>query len=134
MCERPPAPSVPVMEWELIETGPSDAAQTALLLPGGACAARMWAEVMAEPALAGVRCIAKHTKGSPERQQELAADFKRNVPAHMRAALRHYLVYMNMRADGAERLCAAGVPVWVVHAEKGDGKLVGNERAVFEAC
>jgi pimeloyl-ACP methyl ester carboxylesterase len=45
-------------EWEKVESGPADAEQTVLLLPGGMCSARSYAEVMAEPALAGVRMIA----------------------------------------------------------------------------
>lgn len=34
----------------------------------------------------------------------------------------------------AERLCRAGVPAWVVHAEKGDGGLTDRERDVLNAC
>jgi pimeloyl-ACP methyl ester carboxylesterase len=45
-------------KWEIVESGPADAAQTVLLLPGGMCSARSYAEVMAEPSLAGVRMIA----------------------------------------------------------------------------
>jgi pimeloyl-ACP methyl ester carboxylesterase len=36
--------------------------------------------------------------------------------------------------DRARRLCEAGVPTWVVHAEKGDGGLTPHEREVLEAC
>lgn len=36
--------------------------------------------------------------------------------------------------DPARRLCEAGAPAWVVHAEKGDGGLTTHERAVLEAC
>ena len=45
-------------QWEMVESGPPDAAQTVLLLPGGMCSARSYAEVMAEPLLAGVRLVA----------------------------------------------------------------------------
>jgi len=45
-------------DWEVVESGPSDAGHTVLLLPGGMCSARSYAEVMAEPALAGTRLIA----------------------------------------------------------------------------
>src|SRR6476620_4953385 len=45
-------------EWEILESGPADAEQTVLLLPGGMCSARSYAEVMAEPTLAGTRLIA----------------------------------------------------------------------------
>jgi pimeloyl-ACP methyl ester carboxylesterase len=45
-------------EWEIVESGPADADQTVLLLPGGMCSARSYAEVMAEPALAKTRLLA----------------------------------------------------------------------------
>jgi pimeloyl-ACP methyl ester carboxylesterase len=45
-------------KWEMVESGPPDAQHTALLLPGGMCSARSYAEVMAEPALAGTRLVA----------------------------------------------------------------------------
>jgi pimeloyl-ACP methyl ester carboxylesterase len=45
-------------DWEVVESGPADAEHTVLLLPGGMCSARSYAEVMAEPALAGTRLIA----------------------------------------------------------------------------
>ena len=44
--------------WQVVESGPVGAERTALLLPGGMCSARSYAEVMAEPALAGVRLVA----------------------------------------------------------------------------
>ncbi len=44
--------------WDRVESGPPDARHTALLLPGGLCTAIQYAELMAEPALAGVRMIA----------------------------------------------------------------------------
>jgi pimeloyl-ACP methyl ester carboxylesterase len=31
-------------------------------------------------------------------------------------------------------LCRAGVPTWIVHAEKGDGRLTVEERRVLMAC
>jgi pimeloyl-ACP methyl ester carboxylesterase len=46
------------LDWELRESGPADAECTVLLLPGGMCSARSYAEVMAEPALAGTRLVA----------------------------------------------------------------------------
>ena len=45
-------------EWEIVESAPADAEKTVLLLPGGMCSARTYAEVMAEPALAGTRLVA----------------------------------------------------------------------------
>lgn len=53
-------PSLRVVDttWEMVESGPADADRTVLLLPGGMCSARSYAEVMAEPALAGLRLVA----------------------------------------------------------------------------
>src|SRR3990172_4395955 len=42
----------------MVESGPGGAEQTVLLLPGGMCSARSYAEVMAEPTLAGTRMLA----------------------------------------------------------------------------
>jgi pimeloyl-ACP methyl ester carboxylesterase len=44
--------------WDRLESGPADARHTALLLPGGLCTAVQYEELMAEPALAGIRMIA----------------------------------------------------------------------------
>jgi pimeloyl-ACP methyl ester carboxylesterase len=44
--------------WEMVESGPAGAEQTVLLLPGGMCSARSYADVMAEPTLAGTRMLA----------------------------------------------------------------------------
>jgi pimeloyl-ACP methyl ester carboxylesterase len=49
--------------WELCESGPADAQCTVLLLPGGLCSARSYAEVMAEPALARMRLVAATLPG-----------------------------------------------------------------------
>jgi pimeloyl-ACP methyl ester carboxylesterase len=221
--------------WEIVESGPAGAERTVLLLPGGMCSARSYAEVMAEPALAGIRLLAVTLPGQagapppqdfspesyarstaelarsagadvivgfsmgagvayemvvsgafagpvvllglslsspdepgfframirlgsvlgtlpaavlkkgieslvkkapipPERQAELAADFARNDTRHIRSGLDAYLHWLHRDDDRAQRLCDAGVPTWVVHAEKGDGDLTDHERAVFEAC
>jgi pimeloyl-ACP methyl ester carboxylesterase len=222
-------------DWQLRETGPADAAHTALLLPGGMCSAGSFAELMAEPSLAGIRMVAATLPGqagapppddysvegyarltselavkvgadvivgfsmgavvavemvisgafsgpvvllgvslstkdepaffralirlgtvlgnapaallakgaasmvkripvSPERHAELREDFRKNVPADAMRGLREYLRWLQ-RGDGrARRLCEAGVPMWIVHAEKGDGGLTAEERSVLEAC
>ena len=39
-------------------SGPADAEHTVLLLPGGWCTAVFYEELMAEPALAGIRLVA----------------------------------------------------------------------------
>jgi pimeloyl-ACP methyl ester carboxylesterase len=222
-------------EWEIVESGSADAEHTVLLLPGGMCSARSYAEVMAESALAGTRLIAvtmpghagapppkdygyeeyaritaelaksvgadvvvgfsmgatvayemvvsgafagpvvllgvslsakdepgffraiirlgsvlgtlptailkkgatsmvKHAPVPPARQAELAADFARNNTRDMRLGLQAYLRWLHRDDDPAQRLCEAGVPTWVVHAEKGDGGLTPHERAVLEGC
>jgi pimeloyl-ACP methyl ester carboxylesterase len=223
------------VDWELIESGPTDAGRTVLLLPGGMCSARSYLELMAEPSLAGLHLVAATLPGqagapppddfSPEaygrstaelvertgadvvvgfsmganvalemvetklftgpvvllgislseadesafllnalrlsdllgtlpltvmrsgaasmvrkipvpeeRRAELAADFRRNDPGAMRRALRAYRTWLRSGEDHAALLCAAGVPTWVVHAEKGDGGLTDAERRTLEAC
>lgn len=221
--------AVTALDWELREHGSPDAAHTVLLLPGGMCSAGSFAEVMAEPALAGMRLVAatlpgqagalppddysvesyarltaelakqvgadvvagfsmgavvavemvvsgafggpvvllgvslstkdepwffralvrlgaggllakgaasmvKRIPASAERQDELRADFRRNVPADAQQSLREYLKWLRRGEGRARRLCEAGVPAWVVHAEKGDGGLTAEERRTLEAC
>ena len=222
-------------DWEIIESGPDDAQKKVLLLPGGMCSARSFAEVMAEPALAKTRLIAVTLPGHagaprpedfstenyaritaelarsagidvvvgfsmgamvayemvvsgaftgpvvllapslsppdepaffraiirlgsvlgtlpaallkkgaasmvkkapvpPARQAELAADFARGNTSDMREGLSAYLRWLRRDDDPARRLCEAGVPAWVVHAEKGDGGLTKHERATLESC
>lgn len=221
--------------WELREAGPVDAEHTILLLPGGMCSAGSYAEVMAEPALAGARLVAATLPGqagapppddysvenyarltaelatkvgadvvvgfsmgacvavemvasgafrgpvvllgvslspkdepaffravvrlgsvlgglpaavlakgaasmvkripvSAERQAELRDDFRKTVPQHERQGLREYLRWLHRHERPAERLCQAGVPMWIVHAEKGDGGLTDDERRTLERC
>jgi pimeloyl-ACP methyl ester carboxylesterase len=42
--------------------------------------------------------------------------------------------WLHRHEHPAERLCRAGVPTWIVHAEKGDGGLTDDERRALEAC
>ena len=49
--------------WDLRHGGPTDALHGALLLPGGLCTADSYAELMAEPALAGIRLVAATLPG-----------------------------------------------------------------------
>jgi pimeloyl-ACP methyl ester carboxylesterase len=221
--------------WEVREAGPLDAEHSVLLLPGGMCGAGSYAEVMAEPALAGTRLVAATLPGhagapppddysienyaqlaaelatkvdadvvvgfsvgasvalemvasgaftgpavllgislsskdepaffraivrlggvlgslpaallakgaasmvkrvpvSAERQRELREDFGKNDPRYMTEGLREYVRWLNQNDGHAERLCRAGVPAWIVHAEKGDGGLTDDERRTLEAC
>ena len=221
--------------WDIVESGPADAERTVLLLPGGMCSARSYAEVMAEPALADARLVAvtlpghagaprpddfaieeyaritadlatsrgadvvvgfsmgatvayemvvsgafegpvvllgvslsaadepgffraiirlgsilgtlpcavlkkgaasmvKQAAVPPERKAQLQADFARNDTRDLRRGLQAYLRWLRRDDDPARRLCEAGSPAWVMHAEKGDGGLTPHERAVLEAC
>jgi pimeloyl-ACP methyl ester carboxylesterase/predicted kinase len=221
--------------WGLRESGPPDAECTVLLLPGGMCSAGSYAEVMAEPALAGTRLVAatlpgqagapppddysvesyarlvtklatkvgadvlvgfsmgasvavemvtsrnftgpvvllgvslsskdepaffrgivhltrvlgslpcrvlatgaasmvKRTALSPERKRELQEDFHKTVPQDEMRGLREYVRWLHRHERRAERLCRAGVPTWIVHADKGDGGLTEDERRTLDAC
>ena len=223
------------VDWELQESGPVDADRVVLLLPGGLNSARSYAELMAQPELAGVQLVAatlpghagtpppddfsienyarlaselaaglgsdvvvgfsmgasvalemvasgaftgpvvlmgvsltredepvffraidrlgvvlgslpcaamlklmglatKQARVSPERRAELLADFRKNDPKVMREGFRAYLQYLGSHRAPAARLCDAGVPAWVVHAEKGDGGLTDEERRTLEGC
>jgi len=223
------------ISWEVVESGPTGAHRTVLLLPGGMCSARSYGELVAEPALSGTRLLAvtlpghagapppedfsvesysritaefahsagadvvvgfsmgatvayemvvsgafagpvvllgsslsaadeprflraivglgpilgplpyavvkkgaaamvRHAAVPAERRAQLRADFLRNDTEDMRRGLHAYLRWLNRDDDPARRLCEAGVPAWVVHAEKGDGALTAHERSVLEAC
>lgn len=228
-------PPMPEVDWELRETGPSDARQSVLLLPGGACSAAFYNELTAEPALDGVRLVAatlpghagtpapidlstrnygalasglaaekgcdavlgfsmgstvalqmattagfsgpliltgasfstkaeatflevldalgrvtgalpyafmrsmfapmlKQSKLSAERRAELLDEFKRNRPNMLRKLIRAYLRDLRREPLIGERLRDLDAPIWVVHAEKGDGRLTGEERRSLEQC
>lgn len=51
------------MDWELYEAGPEEAEHAVLLLAGGLTAARLYTEVMAEPALKATRLVAATLPG-----------------------------------------------------------------------
>ncbi len=72
----------------------------------------------------GAASMVKHAAVPPERQAQLQADFARNNTRDMRRS----------HDDPARRLCQAGVPAWVVHAEKSDGGLTQHERSMLDAC
>ena len=82
----------------------------------------------------GAASMVKKAPVPPERQAELRADFARGNTRDMREGLQAYLRWLGRDDDRARRLCEAGVPVWVAHAEKGDGDLTPHERATLEAC
>jgi pimeloyl-ACP methyl ester carboxylesterase len=64
----------------------------------------------------------------------LREDLRKNVPQHLKRALHEYVRWLNHNERPAERLCEAGVPTWIVHAEKGDGGLTDDERRTLEEC
>lgn len=65
---------------------------------------------------------------------QLQADFEWNNTRDMRRGLQAYLRWLRRDDDPARRLCEAGMPAWVMHAEKCDGGLTKHERAVLEGC
>ena len=82
----------------------------------------------------GAASMVKRIPVSAERQDELREDFGRNVSQHVRRVLNEYAVWLNHHEARAQRLCQAGVPTWIVHAEKGDGGLTPDERRTLEVC
>ena len=78
--------------------------------------------------------MVKRIPASPERQTQLREDFRSNRPRDMRLGLHAYLRWLRRHDGRAERLCEAGVPMWIVHAEKGDGGLTDDERRTLDAC
>jgi pimeloyl-ACP methyl ester carboxylesterase len=82
----------------------------------------------------GAAGMVKKADLPPDRAAMLRADFALNNPSHMRLGLQAYLKWLKRDDDRARRLCEAGTPAWVVHAEKGDGGLTRHERQVLEAC
>jgi pimeloyl-ACP methyl ester carboxylesterase len=82
----------------------------------------------------GAAAMVKKADLPPDRIDALREDFALNNPSHMRLGLHAYLKWLKRDDDRARRLCEAGVPAWVVHAEKGDGALTPHERQVLEAC
>ena len=82
----------------------------------------------------GAAALVRATPVSAERQAELRADFARNAVGDVRHSVREYLRWLHRHRAPAERLCRAGVPTWVVHAERGDGGLTEHERGTLDAC
>jgi pimeloyl-ACP methyl ester carboxylesterase len=89
------------------------------------------------PYVAMVRFIGVAVKGSPlppDRRDALAAELRKNDPKTIRQGIRCYLEYLDRYGSVASRLCAAGVPAWVVHGERGDGGVTAEERRTLESC
>ena len=82
----------------------------------------------------GAASMLKRIPVSADRQAELREDFRKSVPRHLQRGLREYVRWLARDDRPAERLCQAGAPTWLVHAEKGDGGLTDDERRTLEAC
>jgi pimeloyl-ACP methyl ester carboxylesterase len=76
----------------------------------------------------------KRTALPAERKRELQEDFRRNVPRDTMRSMREYVSWLHRQDRPAERLCQAGVPTWIVHADKGDGGLTNDERRTLTTC
>jgi pimeloyl-ACP methyl ester carboxylesterase len=82
----------------------------------------------------GAASMVKRIPVPAERQSELREELGRNVPQDVRHALAEYVRWLHRHELRAQRLCQAGVPTWIAHAEKGDGGLTDDERRALETC
>ena len=78
--------------------------------------------------------MARTAKTPEVHKKELIQDFKQNRANDSVLACVEYLDYIAEDRDFAAELAASGNPVWVVHAEKGDGGLTDAERATLHAA
>ena len=78
--------------------------------------------------------MAKTAKTPALHKKELIEDFKQNRASDSVLTCGEYLDYIAEDRDFAAQLAASANPVWVVHAEKGDGGLTHAERATLEAA
>jgi pimeloyl-ACP methyl ester carboxylesterase len=78
--------------------------------------------------------MARSAKTPGPHKRELIEDLKQNRARDAVRVSAGYLDYIAADRDYAARLAASGSPVWVVHAEKGDGGLTDAERATLEAA
>ena len=78
--------------------------------------------------------MARSAKTTTAHKKELIEDFKQNRAGDSVLLCGEYLDYIAEDRDFAAELAASGNPVWVVHAEKGDGGLTDLERATLDAA
>jgi hypothetical protein len=78
--------------------------------------------------------LARSAKTTELHKKELVEDFKQNRAKDSVLVCREYLDYIAEDRDFAAELAKSGNPVWVVHAEKGDGGLTHAERATLQAA
>src|SRR3954467_15732974 len=98
-------------EWEIVESGPVDAEKTVLLLPGGMCSARSYAEVLAEPALARTRLLSVTMPGhagAPPPEDFSAENYARITAEFARSAGVDLIVGFSMGAMVAFEMVVSG--------------------------
>jgi len=78
--------------------------------------------------------FARTTKIPQPHKRELVADLKQNRARDALRMLAPYLDHIAADRDYAAEIAGSASPVWVVHAEKGDGGLTDQERATLEAA
>jgi pimeloyl-ACP methyl ester carboxylesterase len=78
--------------------------------------------------------MARSAKTSDRHKAELVEDLKQNRPGDSLRLCIEYLDYIGAQRDYAVELASSAHPVWVVHAEKGDGGLTDAERATLDAA
>ena len=78
--------------------------------------------------------LLKQSKLPAKRRAELLVEFKRNRPSMMRKLIRAYLRDLRREPLIGVRLRDVDAPIWIVHAEKGDGRLTDAERQSLHYC
>src|SRR5437764_14971677 len=99
------------IDWELRAAGPPEAEHTVLLLPGGMCSAGSYAEVMAEPALAGMRLVAATLPGqagAPPPDDYTVENYGRLTTALATQVGAHVVVGFSMGATVAFEMVVSG--------------------------
>jgi pimeloyl-ACP methyl ester carboxylesterase len=98
--------------WDMVRSGPEDAECTVLLLPGGWCTAVFYQELMAEPALAGIRLVAVTLPGNggTRAPQDLGVENYARLTAELAARLGcTAVVGHSMGANVALEMAGSGV-------------------------
>jgi len=76
--------------------------------------------------------VTKNVRVPEARRVELLDDLRRNDPPVMRQLFRGYFQYLGRHDSPAARLCDAGVPAWVVHDDRGAGRVTADEQSTLE--
>src|SRR5256885_10131432 len=95
----------------MVESGPPGAEHTVLLLPGGMCSARSYAEVMAEPSLAKTRLLAVTLPGhagAPPLADFSAQSYARTTAEFAKSAGVDVVVGFSMGAMVAYEMVVSG--------------------------